>query len=285
MSGVALRSGSAPALTSPAGRAPGLADLQELFQRAVMTGDDAILAEICDNSRTTRDVLLGVYRHAYTARLIDILAGGYELLFAYLGRDAFEAAAHRYIACHPSQTPNARWFGEHFPAFLAEEALCRGRREIVDLAKLEFALGVAFDAADAPVLGLQELAAVKPEEWGGLVFQAHPSAHLVACTTDAMALWMALKDNEVPPAALALDGEEVQYILVWREGARPMLRVAGREEAMMWQEAVRGQTFAALCEMLATFAEPENAAVRAAQYLYGWMTAGMLSRAVHPSDD
>ena len=58
--------------------APTLAELQDRFQAAVIAGDDDILALIPGNSRTTNDVLLGVYRHAYVARLVEVVASDHR---------------------------------------------------------------------------------------------------------------------------------------------------------------------------------------------------------------
>jgi hypothetical protein len=49
------------------------------------------------------------------------------------------------------------------------------------------------------------------------------------------------------------------------------------EEAMMWDEAGNGIPFGVLCEMLATYDEPDGAAGRGASYLHGWITAGLLT--------
>ena len=47
----------------------------------------------------------------------------------------------------------------------------------------------------------------------------------------------------------------------------------------MWVEAGRGLRFDALCEMLAIFDSPDDAASRAASYLQGWLTSGLLATA------
>ena len=47
----------------------------------------------------------------------------------------------------------------------------------------------------------------------------------------------------------------------------------------MWDEALQGVRFAILCELAATYADADGAALRAAQYLQGWIAAGMPSRA------
>jgi hypothetical protein len=49
------------------------------------------------------------------------------------------------------------------------------------------------------------------------------------------------------------------------------------EEAMMWDEATKGVRFSVLCEMVATFAGEDEAELRAASYLKGWIDLGMLA--------
>jgi hypothetical protein len=50
------------------------------------------------------------------------------------------------------------------------------------------------------------------------------------------------------------------------------------EEAMMWDEAVKGVRFGALCEMVATFGGEDDAELRAASYLKDWVDMGMLAK-------
>ena len=117
-----------------------LKDLQESFQRGILAGDDTILAGIRDSAKEERKVLLGVYRHAYIARLAEVLADDYEQLHAYLG-DAgfakFAKFAKSYIAAHPSDRKNARDFGRHVPKFLKTNAGFAKHPELAEIARLE----------------------------------------------------------------------------------------------------------------------------------------------------
>ena len=61
-----------------------LRELQETFQRGILAGDDFILAEVNDGAKERHQVLFGVYRHAYIARLAQILADDYPRLHADL---------------------------------------------------------------------------------------------------------------------------------------------------------------------------------------------------------
>jgi hypothetical protein len=252
-----------------------LAELQSAFQRAVMSGDDNILNSILDNSRTNRGVLFGVYRHAYVSRLIDIVRNDHRLLHRYLGDEAFAKTARAYIAARPSRTQNARWFSHGLPDFLAEAEI--EHPEVAELAGLERMVNDAFDAADGPVLAISDLAAIPPEEWTGLKFVPHPSARHLDLATNAYAIWAALKDDTPPPPASKL--KEVERIVAWRRDVTPLMRRMAGEEAMMWNEADKGVPFGVLCELVATYDDPDGAAMRAAQYLQGWIAAGMLSNA------
>ena len=106
------------------------------------------------------------------------------------------------------------------------------------------------------------------------MFQAHPSAYRLDIVTNAPAIWLALKNDETPPDAAVL--EVPSRLLVWRQDTTPMFRALASEEAMMWDEAAENPV-RVLCEMLATYDDPDGAAARGATYLHGWITAGLLS--------
>jgi hypothetical protein len=258
-------------------RALTLAELQDRFQEAVVAGDDALLALIPDNSRTTRDVLLGVYRHAYVARLVEVAGSDYPRLKAYMGDAEFDEMLRGYVAVCPSRHPNVRWFARRLPEYLSSASPYADQPVLRDLAMIERALNDAFDAVDAPVLGLKDLARHSPERWGDLTFSPQPSAARLDLSTNAFAIWRALKDEEDAPSALTLP--ERERLVVWRNDVTPTVRALLPEEAMMWDEACKGVRFAILCELAATYADADGAALRAAQYMQGWIAEGMLSKA------
>ncbi|MFT3732874.1 MAG: DNA-binding domain-containing protein [Hyphomicrobium sp.] len=254
--------------------APSLSEMQDAFQRAVMLGDDAVLNEILDNSRTDRNVLFGVYRHAYVARLIEVVRNDHPLLSAYLGDTAFQDLAKAYVQAHPSRNQNARWFSHGFPDFIAD--VRPSEPHVADLAELERALNDAFDAPDQETVKMSDLAAVPPESWADLIFEAHPSTHILSFSTNAHALWLALKNTETPPPVETRS--EAENIIVWRHETTPKVRRMPYEEAMMWKEAASGVPFGGLCELVAVYDDPESAPMRAAQYLHGWIASGLLGK-------
>jgi hypothetical protein len=252
-----------------------LKELQEDFQRGILAGDDSILAEVKDSAKETRDVLFGVYRNAYVARLAEILGEDYEQLHAYLGDQAFAKLVKAYIEAHPSDRRSARWFGRHLPAFARGRETYARHPEVAEIAALEMALADAFDGPDAAPLDLAALGALPPDVWPGLVFTPHPTAQRLTFGTNAAEIWTALKTETAPPKAQILP--EPQPLLVWRQDLMARFRPLSAEEAMTWDEAAKGVRFGVLCEMVATFSGEDGAELRAATYLKGWLDAGMLA--------
>jgi hypothetical protein len=250
-----------------------LAELQDSFQKALLAGDDRFLEVLADGPQEPKDVLLGLYRDAYILRLIEFVQNDHALLHSYVGDAYFDQLARAYAAANPSHTRNARYFCERLPTFLASAAPYDGHPQLAELAALEKALNDAFDAADAPALSVSDLAALPPDDWPDLVLAAHPSAIRLDQHTNAADIWMALNNDNKPPQPEPL--AEPSRILVWRQDAAKF-RVLGVEEAMMWDEAARGASFGVLCEMAATFDDPDGAAARAAGYLQGWIASGLL---------
>lgn len=253
------------------------AHLQSEFQRAILEGDDTILADILDSPKQTRNVLFDVYRDAYVLRLVEAMSKSYELIYSYMGDEMFGEMGRVYIAQHPSHTPNIRWYAHNLPRFLANDETYGDYPILAELASLEAALNDAFDASDGKVLTLADLQAIDPSIWHDLVFAPHDSVRRFDFATNTLAVWGALRDDEEVPEAETRDTPEA--VVVWRQESVAMVRPLGVEEAMMWDEAAKGIPFGQLCAILATYDDPDGAAARAAGYLGQWVTAGMLAYA------
>lgn len=253
-----------------------LASLQSEFQRAVVDGDDAVLAELVDTSKENRAVLLNVYRNAYTLRLVEFLSHDYEKLYAYMGDDQFAEMARGFIIANPSATPNARWFGTRLPEFLRSGEPYRELPALGDLADLERALNDVFDAADEAVLDLADLTVIAPDAWPELSFVPHCATRRLDLSTNAADIWQALHHEETPPEPRTFG--ETRQLLVYRSDGMAAFRPLTSDEAMMWDEAAKGVRFSILCEMLSMFGGEDGAAARAAGYLQAWITTGLLTR-------
>lgn len=219
---------------------------------------------------------LAIYRHAFRARLTAALRENYPVLHQVLGDETFDEVALGFIAAHPSRQPSIRWFGNELPAHLQvlADADQLPHPALADLARMEWALGTAFDAADAAPLSVEQLLAVAPEAWPELRFSAHPSLRLIALDWAIEPLWRALSDN--PEAETAAPEAQPHHLLVWRQSDQTQWRSVEPFEANLLQAALAGESFAELCERAAA-TQGEQAAATVAGYLRVWVEAGLLT--------
>lgn len=251
-----------------------LAEMQAKFLKSILEKDEAILDTIKDSSKENRRTLLGVYQHAYGARLQEFLENDYPVTYSYVGDDRFTALAAGYHEAHPSDNPNARWFGRHFAEFIATDEIVNAHPECGEIAALEHALNTAFDAPDTPPLDLSALTNLAPEAWPALTFRAHPSTRRMTHKTNAAAIWAAINNEEPCPKVETYS--EPRQLIVWRGESMARYRPMDYDEAMIWDEAQKGATFADLCEMLGTYWPEDEAPMKAAGYLQAWLTSEFL---------
>jgi hypothetical protein len=226
---------------------------------------------------------LGIYRGAFRGRLVEALRSNYPVLHRVLGDDDFAALALAYLAEHPSRAPSIRWFGHRLPSWLAHrleaDADALPHPALADLARMEWAVGCSFDAADAAPLERDALARTPPPRWPALRFAAHPSVQVIELAWSVEPLWRALTDDEqaqtAPPEAHA------HRLLVWRQGLETRWRALPPDEAGALGACLAGECFADLCERIAAADPAADAAARAAGWLGAWVQAGLLLRSGH----
>lgn len=251
-----------------------LKKLQNDFQKALLGGDLSILSQIPDSPKEKNDVLLGVYQYAYRARLQEFLTHDYPQLHGYLGDDQFSTLSLDYIGNNPSHHPNARWFGDNLPDFLAKTNPYSNQGQLHELAQLEKALNSVFDECEEQVLTLPQLGKIPPDQWPSLVFRPLKATKRLNFTTNAVELWNALVKEDIPP--------EVQHqsdpypMLVYRDDFQSSFRSLPYDEAMMWDKMADGVPFGVLCELMAAYGGEDKAAMQAASYLHGWISAALI---------
>jgi hypothetical protein len=256
---------------------------QNAFQRYVLEGDQAIAAEIAGPDAAYRDTRLGIYYNAYRLRLVDVLASDFAKLKRYAGDARFNEIARDYIAAHPSNFRNVRWYGGGLAGFLREDARYSGEPVLAELALFEWALGLAFDAPDAPVLGLQTLGGLAPNQWAALRLVLHPSLDTLAVSWNVTAIWHAVDEDRPLPRAETAPHPVV--IAVWRRDQTAYFRSLPDDEALSLERVRAGGSFGEMCEFLAGTIGEETSAARAAECLQAWINDGWITTYELPSDD
>lgn len=255
---------------------------QHAMLQAVTGADAAAAGAWLRKRRDGRPALLSVYRNAYIARLAAALADNYLVLQCAMGDESFHELALAFIRACPSRHPSIRWFGELLPDFMAQRDDLVGHPALVDLARMDWALREAFDAADAPALAPQDLARLPPEGWPGLRLQLHPSAQRLALQWNVEPAWRVLREHDPESGAAEPELPEPQahphHLLVWRQGLETRWRSLPPREAA-WLAAVQaGRSFGELCERaLQDEADESAAALAVVQALQQWLGEGLVS--------
>lgn len=252
-----------------------LTGTQARLQAYVLAGDGAVVAEIVGADDAFRRARLDIYYNAYRLRLAEALATDYEVLKAYTGDEIFDAMARDYIAAHPSVFRNVRWFGGQLADFLREEPRYAGQPILADLARFEWTLGLAFDAADTAALRFEDVAAVPPESWAGLRLMPHPALHIVELRTNAVAVWNEFKneDRGIAPENLR---KPLRWA-IWRKQLSPYFRSLEADEAWALNSMCNHLSFGEICAGLCQWLPEEQAAPRAAALLRGWVDEGWIA--------
>jgi hypothetical protein len=192
--------------------------------------------------------LLRIYQNAYRARLIAALRDNHGVLPRAMGDEAFDALAEAYLQAHPSRQPSIRWFGHRLAEFMAANPDLVPHPVFVDLARMEWALRDAFDAADATPMTPTELAALPVDGWPRRVLRFHPSVQVLALDWHVEPAWRALQGDDEPELAEPEAGEH--QLIVWRPVLETRWRtLASALEAQLLEAAMRGEDFSALCEI------------------------------------
>lgn len=244
--------------------------LQDYLLNPQREPDDLVV----ETARMKRSTRLGIYANAYRARMVEAMAVDYKALKMYLGDDAFETLILAYLDAHPSQYFSMRWVGGKLGEFIQTTAPYRDHLDLYELARFEWALCHAFDASDSVALRVEGLALLSPEQWPALTLQFAPSLQVLALHTNAPQLWQALNAEQAPPAVTS--AAIAQTWLIWRQQLKLMFRPADALEIVALEKFRAGESFGAVCAVLASHLPEAQVPARAVQLLQQWLQDELL---------
>ncbi|MEK9968034.1 MAG: DNA-binding domain-containing protein [Ferrovibrio sp.] len=253
-----------------------LATLQAGFSGYLLdeTGQGAVAPAVRVPAGIDVAARLHVYRNAYVERLRETLQTDYPVLLRLVGAERFAQMAYGYIAAQRSVSPNIRWFGGGFPAAITQDATARA------MAQFEWAIGLAFDAADDAAIGAADLSTVAAEAWPALRFSLHPALHVLDLDHAVPDWWLAVNEAEeaadLPAAPQPLSPEQ-QHWAIWRSETGVRFRMLEPDEAAMLKAVADGEAFAGLCQIAADHGGIDTAAMRAAGLLRQWLDSGWIA--------
>lgn len=232
------------------------------------------------DERAAATARLDVYASAYFYRIHSVLEKDYPALAARIGADAFHDMVTSYLLVHPPSHPSLRYAGLHLAEFLSEHDAAAGIRSrspwAADLARFEWAMIDAFDAAASPSLSREAVAQKSPDEFVELQLALRPGAQLVELAWEVSSIRTQHETKNTSEPASPPSTPETERMLVWRPAERVRYRSATASEAAALALVSEGTTFAELCEKLASLGDEEATPTFAAGLLERWLADELL---------
>jgi hypothetical protein len=184
-----------------------------------------------------------IYRTNVLSKLSESLAATYPVVRRLVGDAFFEEAATRFARGHAPSSGDLNRYGGELADFLARYSHARSLPYLADVARLEWACGRAYHAADGAGFDFAALGRVPEDKRPHVRLALHPAAALIASEHPIAAIWKANQPDRdgTPERAKGPD-----FVLVHRQ---KLVVAVESLDASQWRflEAVRrGETLSEL---------------------------------------
>jgi hypothetical protein len=237
------------------------------------------LEHVSGNERLSPVEQLDIYREQFWLRHTSSLVEDFPGLSGILGQDEWERLAEQYLREVAPDSYTLRDLGARLPqliehaSWLSHQALC------LDMARLELAYIEVFDAADAPPLAPERLAAIPEETFADARLVIAPSVRLLQVRYPVADLRRKLRAESDQPVAIPEPG--AQRLVVYRRELRLWDMPVSEVAFTFLSGLTSGQTLGGAAELAASSpkAEAELGASIGA-WLQEWTAKGLVSDAL-----
>ena len=240
------------------------------------TNNDSFTARTLVKERAGVDAArrLGIYHHAYRARLNEVLTDTFAKTYLFMGSDLFDEEAVAFAVANPPTARSLNRYGHNFPDYLA--ARYPDNPELFELARLDWDLRHCFDGPDAPAFSASDAQADTVGQWLARPAPLHHSLRLRPIQTNVVQVWRAIDaDTDVPPIEPL---EKPASLVVWRKELQPHFQTVDATQALFLQRLMEGASITTSCEQLAATLVLEDPQ-QLAQWFQSWLEEGWLAAA------
>lgn len=204
-----------------------------------------LVAAIAGDSRTALQ-RLQLHRHHVTKSIGAALAATFPTVEAVVGQEFFDLLARDFMAVASLEDPVLSRYGKHFPRFVAEKQEVHGLPYLADVARLDWALNVAFHAPWEPRLSAIDLAAWPQESLPELSLRLPAGSSLIESAWPLDLIWQASQPGtSVDKVDLAAGPAG---LVVFRRREDAAFAVLGPGEAAFVASLSRGDCLAAAAQ-------------------------------------
>lgn len=193
-----------------------LPDLQAAFAAHLLGHDRPDLERQVVGDRIGAAARLRVHRHHVRDSLTAALAATFPTVQAVVGEGFFRGLARAFVAEAPPQGPVLSEYGAGFPSFVGGWLPAQGLPYLGDVARLDWALNLAFHAPAGPRLAAADLAGVPPDDLPGVRLVAAPGTALVTSRWPLDRIWRVSQPGAPVEAAVDLEGGGGVTLLIMR---------------------------------------------------------------------
>lgn len=209
-----------------------LRDLQAAFAAQLAGGDRPDLADAVVGDSITAAARLRVHRHHVAESLATALAATYSTVQAIVGEDFFRIMAKAFAATDLPRQPVLAEYGGAFPAFVAGYGPADSLPYLADMARLDWALNLAFHAPHRDRLSVSDLADLPPEGLPALRVSLAAGSTLVRSAYPIDRIWHASRPG-VSAGRVSLDEGPASVIVLRRSEDAAFARLCPAEVAFM----------------------------------------------------
>lgn len=209
-----------------------LRDLQEAFAAHLLGHDRAELAAEVLGDAIPASARLRVYRHHVLQSLASVLAATFPTVQAVVGTEFFRGLACAFIGRSPPSQPVLAEYGAAFPDFVAGYDAARDLPYLADVARLDWALNLAFHVPAGGRLAAADLVAIPADRLPSLRLALAPGAAVVSSPYPLDRIWAASQPG-APTDLVDLGGGGAHLLVLRRPGDSAFVALSAAEAAFV----------------------------------------------------
>lgn len=216
-----------------------LPELQSAMAAHLRGQDRPELVASVHGGRIAADGRLAIYRNHVRISLTAALAASFPVVQRLVGETFFAGLAYAYIRDQPPRGPVLAEYGEGFADFISAESRLAEIPYLGDVARLEWALNLAWQAPRPVPLQPADLAGIDADAVANLVLRLQPGTTLLRSRWPIDRIWQANRaEGEVE--TLQIEAGECALLVIRRADDAAWLTLSAAEAAFVAALAAGG---------------------------------------------